>query len=155
MADPTPPPAGSGGPEDVPWWASAGSGQAPTWWQEPGQAPPGPGQGPPHRPFSPSPNPGYRQATGRPTEGLAKGAVASIVWGVLGLACCGPIGGGIAIYQGSQARYRIQVSNGRLGGNGAALFGMLLGGIAIIVWLFSLYWYATGHRVLYVTPTTG
>lgn len=155
MSDPTsPPPGGPGGPGDVPWWAKPDGGEAPGWRQEPGRGAPGVGQPPPKRPFSPAPNPDYRQHQGRPTGGMAKGAVAALVWGIVGLVCCGPIGGGIAIYQGSQARYRIQVSNGRLGGNGVALLGMLLGGVAIILWLFSLYWYASGHHVIYVSRTT-
>jgi hypothetical protein len=85
---------------------------------------------------------------------MAKGAVASVVWGVVSLLCCGLVFGPIAIYQGSQARYRIQVSNGRLGGNGVALFGMLLGGIAVLLSLFWIYWYATGHQVINVTRTS-
>jgi len=152
MSDPTSPQPG--GPDDVPWWAKPDSGEAPGWWQEPSPAAPGPGQPPPHRPFSPAANPGYRQATGRPSGGTAKGAWAAVAWGVASLLCCGLIFGPIAIYQGSQARYRIQVSNGRLGGNGIALFGMLLGGIALLLSIFWIYWYATGHRVVYVTRTT-
>jgi len=156
MSDSTPPfPGGAGGPDDVPWWAKPDSGEAPGWWKEPGPAAPASGQPPPNRPFSPAPNPGYRQSTGRPSGGTAKGAWAAVAWGVAALLCCGLIFGPIAIYQGSQARYRIQVSNGRVGGNGIALFGMLLGGIALLLSIFSIYWYASGHRFVYVTRTTG
>ena len=136
----------------MPWWAKGDGDQAPAWWQEPGRGAP-PTGAPPHRPFSPAPNPGYRQAPGRPSGGTAKGAWAAVAWGVASLLCCGLIFGPIAIYQGSQARYRIQVSNGRLGGNGIALFGMLLGGIAVLLSLFWIYWYATGHQVVYVSRT--
>jgi hypothetical protein len=147
----TPPPGG-----ETPWWANPEGGQPPAWWADP-NPPPGPGgpQPPPRAPFHPGSDPAYgRTYAPRPTAN-AKGAVAALVWGILSLVCCGAIGGGIAIYQGSQARFRIRMSNGRLGGNGMALAGMILGGIAILQTLVVIYLFATGHyHTVVVTPTT-
>jgi len=107
-------------------------------------------------PFAARPDAAYaRSYAPRPT-GRAKGAVAALVWGILAVACCGIIGGAIAIYQGSQARYRIRASNGRLGGDGLALAGMLLGGLGILESIVGIWAALTGHRygILFVPTTT-
>jgi hypothetical protein len=104
-------------------------------------------------PFTPAPDPTYAATywRGRPL-GNAKGASTALWVGilslVLGLCGCGIVLGPIAIYHGTQARYRIRMSNGRLGGNGMALAGMLLGGLSVLWFLFGLYLYATGHYVV-------
>ena len=119
---PPPPPPGEGPPPggDAPWWAQAGSGSTPTWWKEPGPPPGATGRRrgrcrSPRRPTPPTP-----RRTGGPKT-MAKGAVTSLVVGLLSLFCCGIVLGPIAIVQGSQARFRVRTSNGRLGGDGIAL----------------------------------
>jgi hypothetical protein len=105
-------------------------------------------------PFQPAPDPAYARTYSPVPLARAQGAVAALVWGLASLVCCGPIFGAIAIYQGSQARYRIRVSNGRLGGNGLALAGMILGGIAIVYWVLSIFLIATGRIDIHPTTTT-
>jgi len=106
-------------------------------------------------PFSAAPDPAfYRTYSPRPM-GTAKGAVAALVWGILSLTCCGFIGAAFAIYNGSQARYRIRASNGRLGGNGMALAGMVMGIVSICGTILYIFLLATGqvHVVTY-QPTS-
>ena len=105
-------------------------------------------------PFAARPDPAYAATYSRRPIGRAKGAVAALVCGILSLVCCGVIVGAIAIYQGSQARFRIRVSNGRLGGNGMALAGMIMGGVAIVEWAVWLVLVATGHHPYGLIPTT-
>jgi Domain of unknown function (DUF4190) len=156
---PPPPPPGDGPPPggDAPWWAQAGSGGTPNWWNEPGP-PPGAYQAPQgHMPFSPGSDPAYAQTYWRGQKTMAKGAVTSLVVGLLSLFCCGIVLGPIAIVQGSQARFRVRTSNGRLSGDGIALLGMFLGGLSVFLFFFWLWWYATGHSVLVIQRggTTG
>ena len=154
---PPPPPPGDGPPPggDAPWWAQAGSGETPTWWKEPGPAP-NPYQAPPgHMPFTPAPDPVYSGTYAPRPTGTAKGAVAALVWGILSLTCCGAIGGAFAIYHGSQARYRIRVSNGRLGGNGLALAGLVMGIMSLCGTVLYILLLLTGqvHFVTYQPAT--
>jgi hypothetical protein len=166
-----PPPSGPPVPgpppgDDAPWWARPEGGQAPSWWQQPGPGP-GPGPGPQQAPgaawqqpppggmpFAARPDPAFARTYAPRPVGRAKGAVAALVWGILAVVCCGFIGGAIAIYQGSQARYRIRASNGRLGGNGMALAGMLLGGLGILQSVVVLWATLTGHRYGFPISTT-
>jgi hypothetical protein len=106
-------------------------------------------------PFTPAPDPNYsRTYAPRPTA-TAKGAVAALVWGILSLTCCGGIGGAIAIYYGSQARYRIRVSNGRLGGNGIALAGFVMGIVSVALTVVYILLVLTGQvHVQTFQPTT-
>jgi hypothetical protein len=150
-----PPPGG-----DTPWWAQDQSGATPSWWQDaPNQGAGWQQQPPPRMPFTPGSDPAYAQTYWRGApQANAKGAVAALVLGilslVLGVCGCGVILGPIAIYQGSQARFRIRSSNGRLGGNGMALAGMLLGGLAVLWFVVGLILYATGsYHVVYVRPS--
>jgi Domain of unknown function (DUF4190) len=105
-------------------------------------------------PFAARPDPVYAASYSPRPIGRAKGAVAALVCGLLSLVCCGVILGAVAIYQGSQARYRIRASNGRLGGNGLALAGMVMGGVAVIEWVVGLLLLFTGHHVFLISPTT-
>ena len=62
----------------------------------------------------------------------APGAVASLVWGSVGMFICGFILGIIAIVKSSQAKKAIE-ADPRLGGAGLATAGMVLGIIAIVL----------------------
>ncbi|MFW6108272.1 MAG: DUF4190 domain-containing protein [bacterium] len=55
-------------------------------------------------------------------------AIGSLVCGILGFACC-PLTGPAAIVLGIMARREIRASGGRLGGDGMALAGIILGSI--------------------------
>ncbi len=60
--------------------------------------------------------------------------------------------------KGSQARFRVRTSNGRLTGDGMALLGMFLGGLSVFLFFFWMWWYATGHTLVIVQrngTTTG
>jgi Domain of unknown function (DUF4190) len=154
MSEPgsTPPPGG-----EVPWWANPQGGPPPKWWDDPkaGERGLGGPPQPPRAPFHPGSDPAYARTYSPQPMATAKGAVAALVWGILSLVCCGAIGGAIAIYQGSQARFRIRMSNGRLGGNGMALAGMILGGISLFITAVVLFLWATGqyHPPVF-SPTT-
>jgi hypothetical protein len=85
----------------------------------------------------------------------AEGAVKALVLGLISLVCCGILIGPWAIYTGSQARFRIRVSNGRLGGEGFAIAGMVLGGISVLLFFYSLWLFSTGRAHLVHTTTNG
>jgi len=144
---------GTGGSE-LPWWAQSGSaggagGAAPSWWQDapPGSAPPGapPGGAPYAMPVG-----AYPRSAKLPN---AQGAVRALVLGILALLCCGILGP-FAIYEGNQARFRIRVSNGRLGGDGLAIAGMVLGVIATLLLLLNLVLLSTGQYHFAGTTTS-
>jgi len=143
---PGPGPDGGAPGSEVPWWAQTNDGAAPSWWSDaPPVAPTGPPAG---MPFTmPATVPAGRQP-------LAEGAVKALVFGLISLVCCGIILGPWAIYTGSQARFRIRVSNGRLRGDGLALAGMALGALSVLLFFYSLWLFSTG-RAHFIRPTSG
>ena len=60
-----------------------------------------------------------------------RGAVMSTA--ILAFVCCGVLLGPAAMIEGRKARQRIAESNGMLTGDGMALAGMILGGIAFVL----------------------
>jgi type II secretory pathway pseudopilin PulG len=74
------------------------------------------------------PTPGYAPA---PAESSGK-ATASLVCGILGLATCQLLGI-VAIILGAMAKADIRRSGGRLGGEGFALAGIILGAVSFVV----------------------
>ena len=120
-------------------------GQQPGQAGQPGQPgqPVGPPSGPP--PGYPSgppqgqppygsgyPPPSYQQGPGPQTPG---GATTSLILGIASLVLCGPFTGIPAIILGVKARRQIRESNGRLGGDGLALGGLITGVIGTLLWL--------------------
>lgn len=59
----------------------------------------------------------------------------ALIYGILGLFCCGPIFGTLAIVKANQAR-RIMASDPSLSGSGMATFGLVLGIIDIVAVCF-------------------
>jgi len=155
---------------DVPWWADTG-GETPSWWQSSGPGPTQPTRGRSrkldrqHRPWDgsaivPIPIPRMRGRNvgmlRRPAWWVpnhVRDAVYVFGLGLTSLICC-PLFAPFAIYSGLQARYRIRVSNGRLGGDGWALMGMIFASISIAFWLYQMYRAATGHQMLAPTTST-
>lgn len=74
----------------------------------------------------------YLIQPGQQASGLA---IASLVLGILGIFFLGSIP---AVICGHIARANINESNGRLGGNGMALVGLILGYIGIAIFLLYL-----------------
>jgi hypothetical protein len=74
---------------------------------------------------------GYRAPRPRATGK----ATASMVCGIVGLFLCGPVLGVIAIVFAIQARREIDLANGRVGGDGMATAGFILGIIDVALWL--------------------
>ncbi len=60
-------------------------------------------------------------------------AVASLVTGILGFLCIGPLGAIPAIICGHMAKSRIKASGGQLKGEGMALAGLILGYVSIVL----------------------
>jgi hypothetical protein len=137
------------GDPELPWWAQAGAagGATPSWWQD---APAAPGPPPGGAPYA-MPVGAYPSRAKLPN---AQGAVRALVLGIISLLCCGILGP-FAIYEGNQARFRIRVSNGRLGGDGLAIAGMILGAIATVLLLINLLLLATGQYHFGRTTTSG
>jgi hypothetical protein len=149
----TPPPG-----NETPWWAQGQGGATPSWWQDPPRHAPGPGGPPGQMPFAANADPAYARTYWQGPKTMAQGAVASLVWGLVSLFCCGIVTGPIAIVKGSQARFRVRTSNGRLTGDGVALLGMFLGGLSVFLFFFWMWWYATGHTLVIIQrngTTTG
>lgn len=67
----------------------------------------------------------------------APGAVASLVWGILGLLICGVIFGAVAISKSKQAKAAI-ASHPQYTGGGLATAGLVLGIIDIVAWAIIL-----------------
>jgi hypothetical protein len=77
-----------------------------------------------------------QRARGQVSEQLNGPAVASVVFGVLGLGCM-PLGvplGALAFFLGLYGHNQSITSGGRIGGKGVAIAGMVLGVLACILW---------------------
>ncbi len=122
------------------------AGAPPNPFAPPGAYPPPPGTGPyaPYPPYSPYPQSGYQA---QPTNGLA---IASLILSIVGWLPCG-VGSIVAVILGFVARSQIRQAQGRQGGDGLALAGIILGfvGIAFVVLILAVS-LATGS-----TSTTG
>jgi hypothetical protein len=120
-----PPPAG---PYGNPTTASA----PPNPFAPPGAYPPPPGAGP-YAPYPSYPQSGYPAPS---TNGLA---IAALVLSIVGWVPCG-VGSVVAVILGFVARNQIRQSQGRQGGDGLALAGIILGfvGIALVVFVLVL-----------------
>jgi hypothetical protein len=55
-----------------------------------------------------------------------------LVWGILGVCCCGVVGGPIAWIRGRRVLRDIAASGGTMGGRSAALVGYVLGIISTL-----------------------
>ena len=69
-------------------------------------------------------------------------AITSLVFGILGLACLGPLGAIPAVICGHIAKSRIKASAGSLEGDGLALAGLILGYVSIGLMVVMLPIYA-------------
>lgn len=111
--------------------------------------------------FTPPPPPSYGSAA--PTPGGVPPnhpkAMTSLILGILGLVCCGPLGI-VAFFMGRKTEAEIIASNGQLGGQQLAKVGWILGAIAgvlfvlgVLLWIVLL---ATGAMTADIdTSTTG
>jgi len=99
----------------------------PAPYASPGAYPP-PGAGPYGQYPPPYPPSGFQPPS---TNGLA---IASLVLGVVGWIPCGA-GSIVAIVLGFVARSQIRASQGRQGGDGLALAGIILGFLAVALWI--------------------
>jgi Domain of unknown function (DUF4190) len=149
-------------PDNPPGWAAPG-GPPPTppGWSPPSAPGPAgpygqPSYGPPPYSQPPYSQPPYGQPPyGQPPYGQVppvppygggawgygyaapqndKGATTALVLGLVGLLCCA-LAGPFAIYEGTKSRRRIRESNGYLTGDGMAMAGVILGAVAIGLWI--------------------
>lgn len=67
-------------------------------------------------------------------KSMAPGAVASLVWGIVGLFVCGLILGGVAISKANEARALVDSQPQRYTGKGLATAGLVIGIIDIVGW---------------------
>ena len=102
--------------------------QSPDWWQASDGKwyPPQGGTRPP------PPSPGYYADPAGPQQ-TAGGATASLVFGILGFVILPLIGGIAAIVLGFSAKRKIRESGGRLGGDGMATAGIVLGFVGFAI----------------------
>ena len=110
-----PPPPGPNDPNQPPYGGDPAA-------QQPGGPPPGYGYPPPGG--QPPYQPAYQQPVGQQTAGKA---TTSLILGIVSLVLCGLFAGLPAIFLGFSARKEIRESNGRLGGDGLALGGIVTG----------------------------
>ena len=68
---------------------------------------------------------------GQPQQGSSGEATASLILGICGLLICSLICSPLAIMYGKRARRTIAASGGRLGGDGQATAGIVMGWIGI------------------------
>lgn len=86
-----------------------------------------------------------------PNNGMA---VASMVCGILALVLCGVLTGIPAIIMGIVARRQIRTSGGAQQGDGMALAGLIMGGIATAIWLAIIAIYVIFFLILATAATT-
>ena len=96
---------------------------------------------PPPPPAAPPPPPGFDYGAGAPAVTAGK-ATAALVCGIVGLLLCGVVLGPVAIYLGTQAKKEIRRSDGRLKGEGLATAGIVMGVIALIGFIISIFYLA-------------
>ena len=125
------------------------SSNGPGWWQAsdakwypPESAPAAPPpiaypQQPAYQPLGAHPQPGGYGAPPLPhTDGLAIGSLVSSIVGALLIIFCFGLAGTIAGFvMGLISRNRIKASNGALTGEGMALAGMIIGGVATVAYI--------------------
>jgi hypothetical protein len=137
--------------------------QGPGWWQATDgkwyppqeQAP----AVPPTYQAAPSPQPAPTYSSPRiQSVPNAQEAVWALVAGILSLTCCGFVAAIVAIIVGGNAKKKIAMSGGTLGGEGMAKVGVILGWVSIgltvigvIIWVIAL---ATGNASVHVNTTT-
>lgn len=91
--------------------------------------------------MTPPPPPGYSPQPGSPSPVLATKtngmSIASLVTSIVGLLipCFGFVPGAIGLIFGIIGRKQIAASGGRQSGRGLALAGIIIGAIALVVWL--------------------
>jgi hypothetical protein len=71
-----------------------------------------------------------------------------LVWGILGVCCCGAVGGPIAWIRGRRVLGEIAASGGTMGGRTVALVGYVLG---IISTLYTLIFIVAGVAYIVIT----
>lgn len=76
------------------------------------------------------------------TEGMA---VAALVCGIASLLFCGLVLGIVAVVLAGNAQSRIAASGGRLGGEGMATVGRILGIIGIVGWVIVIAIYVSSR----------
>ncbi len=76
------------------------------------------------------------------TQANAPGAVGSLVCGILAIVMLGILTGIPAVVMGGRAKRRIRESGGRLGGDGMATAGLVLGWVSIGLTLLVVLFYA-------------
>jgi hypothetical protein len=87
---------------------------------------------------SPQPNPNWQ-----PGPGTAGKAIAALILSIVGLVLCPYVFSVLALVFGYMARGEIKRSGGRLGGDGLALAGIIIGWGSIAIWtLFIIAVYA-------------
>jgi hypothetical protein len=89
-------------------------------------------------PAPPPPPPGFEQYPAAGPPQTHSKATASLVCGIVGLFLCGVVLGPLAIYFGNQAKKEISASGGRYSGDGLATAGIVLGIIAVVVFVISM-----------------
>ena len=107
-------------------------------YQQP-QQPPQPGQPPYGQPAYGQPQtPGYGYGPPAPAPApTSSKATTSLVLGIVSLVMCGLLTGIPAIFVGMSARKEIKESQGRVGGDGAALGGIITGALGTL-WSIAL-----------------
>ena len=103
----------------------------------------------PAPPPPPDPSGGYGYG-GYAAPRTNQKAIWSLVTGILGLVCCAPAGI-VALVLGNGAKKEIAASNGMETGSGMAQAGVVLGIVAIVLFVFGIIAFAGG---LVSVPTT-
>jgi hypothetical protein len=78
-------------------------------------------------------------------------AIWSLISGILGLVCCAPAGV-VALVLGNSAKKEIAASNGTQTGRGMAQAGVVLGIIAIVLFVLGLAPFASGGLTVPSSP---
>ncbi|MEI2825703.1 MAG: DUF4190 domain-containing protein [Dermatophilaceae bacterium] len=105
--------------------------------------PPNDGSGSPYGGYTGQPAPPPQQGYGAPgpyggAPARNNNALVSLICGIAGFLCFGIVLGPIAIITGRKAQAEIAASGGRQSGEGMAKAGVILGIVALVLWVIGL-----------------
>lgn len=65
----------------------------------------------------------------------APSSTMALVWGLLAIFICGPIGGILAIVYGGRTVREVEESGGTLGGKGLGRFAQIVGWLSVVIYI--------------------
>ncbi len=71
-------------------------------------------------------------------QAKAPSTTMALIWALLAIFICGPIGGVLAIMYGGRTVREVEASGGTLGGKGTGRFAQVVGWISVVAYLIAI-----------------